>query len=170
MSEPAQHVVERAIDPALKLKFLSHGTLEARNLENTRRFYTEFLGLEVVRTSPVSLLIRLGGPNTIAVVEQKRRTDVMSLLNHNGIDVETRAEVDECHRICVENAEKWQMKKITKPVMQHGTYSFYFWDLDDNCWEILTNPPRGYSWLFEMGGDLAGRGHLDKNFKRPETD
>ena len=53
-------VVEIAKDPALKLNFLSHGTLESKDLEAAREFYTEFLGLEVVRTSPISLLIRLG--------------------------------------------------------------------------------------------------------------
>lgn len=52
---------------ALKLKFLSHGTLEARELESTRQFYEECLGLETIRTSPHSLMIRLGGDNTIAV-------------------------------------------------------------------------------------------------------
>jgi hypothetical protein len=57
--------------PALKLNFLSHGTLESRDLAFSRRFYEEFLGLEVVQTSPISLLIRLGGPNTIAVVYSK---------------------------------------------------------------------------------------------------
>ena len=58
------------------------------------------------------------------------------------------------------------VKKISKPHLQHGTYSFFFWDGDDNCWEILTNPEGGYSWLFEQG-DQPGRGHLDRNFKRP---
>jgi hypothetical protein len=38
--------------------------------------------------------------------------------------------------------------------------------MDDNCWEILTNPQDGYSWLFEKG-DLDGKGHMDKNFERP---
>ena len=56
--------------------------------------------------------------------------------------------------------------KISKPHLQHGTYSFYFWDGDDNCWEILTSPEGGYSWLFERG-DQPGKGHLDRNFKRP---
>jgi catechol 2,3-dioxygenase-like lactoylglutathione lyase family enzyme len=150
----------------LKLKFLSHGTLESRNLERAREFYTEFLGLEVVRTSPISLLIRLGGPNTIAVVEQKRKSSEMSMLNHNGIDVETEAEVDEAHKKVVEYAEKYSLKKISKPLVQHGTYSFYFWDMDDNAWEILTNPQGGYSWLFERG-DQEGKGHMDKSFDRP---
>ena len=150
----------------LKLNFLSHGTLESKNLDASRGFYEEFLGLDVIRTSPISLMIRLGGTNTIAVVEQKNRAATMTLLYHNGLDVETKEEVDECHRLVVENAEKWGMHKITKPVLQHGTYSFYFWDLDDNCWEILTNPKDGYSWLFDLG-DQEGKGHMDKNFKRP---
>jgi len=36
--------------PALKLRFLSHGTLESRDLAFSRRFYEEFLGLEIVQT------------------------------------------------------------------------------------------------------------------------
>ncbi len=160
-------VVETATDPALKLNFLSHGTLESKNLDKTREFYTEFLGLEVVRTSPISLLIRLGGPNTIAVVEQRKRDEEeMPFLNHNGLDVETREEVDAAHQTVVDQADRWGLHKITRPQLQHGTYSFFFWDQDNNCWEILTNPPGGYSWLFEKG-DLAGRGHLDKTFERP---
>ena len=151
--------------PALKLNFLSHGTLESRDLAFSRRFYEEFLGLEVVQTSPISLLVRLGGPNTIAVVYSKN-VGGMNLLNHNGLDVRTQEEVVEAHRIVCAQAEQWHLKKISKPHLQHGTYSFFFWDGDDNCWEILTNPEGGYSWLFERG-DQHGKGHLDRNFKRP---
>ena len=157
--------VEFAVDPALKLNFLSHGTLESKDLEASRGFYTEFLGLEVVRTSPISLLIRLGGDNTIAVVENKNKPE-MPLLNHNGLDVETQEEVDAAHAVVDGQGEKWGVYKVTKPALQHGTYSFFFWDLDGNCWEILTNPRGGYRWLFDRG-DQEGRGHLDKKFDRP---
>lgn len=158
--------VEVAAEPALRLQFLSHGTLESKNLERARDFYTEFLGLQVVRTSPVSLLIRLGGPNTIAVVEQKNRTEEMPMLNHNGLDVETQEEVDAAYAVVASGAEQWGLHKISKPRLQHGTYSFFFWDMDNNCWEILTNPQGGYSWLFAQG-DQEGKGHLDKSFDRP---
>lgn len=161
----AQPKMEKSQDPVLKLNFLSHGTLESTDLERSREFYTEFLGLEVVRTSPISLLIRLGGPNTIAVVQSKSQAE-MSLLNHNGLDVETQEEVDAAYEKVMEYAEKYDMKNITKPKLQHGTYSFYFWDMDNNAWEILTNPKGGYSWLFEMG-DQEGRGHMSRDFKRP---
>src|SRR5690349_8256987 len=88
--------------PALKLNFLSHGTLESCDLALSRRFYEEFLGLDVVQTSPISLLIRLGGPNTIAVVYAKQPHE-MNLLNHNGLGVRTKEEVDAAHRtVCAE--------------------------------------------------------------------
>jgi catechol 2,3-dioxygenase-like lactoylglutathione lyase family enzyme len=151
--------------PALKLNFLSHGTLESRDLAFSRKFYEEFLGLEVVQTSPISLLIRLGGPNTIAVVYSKQIGE-MNLLNHNGLDVRSKEEVDEAHQIVCGAAERWRLTKISKPHLQHGTYSFFFWDADGNCWEILTNPEGGYSWLFEQG-DQQGKGHLDRGFRRP---
>lgn len=153
-------------EPALKLELVSHGTLESRDLEASRKFYEEFLGLEVVRTSNISLMVRLGSLHVYAVVENKRGGNKMTFLNHNGIDVLTEAEVDEAHKICEEQADKWGLTKLSNPRVQHGTYSFYFWDLDGNAWEILCNPKGGYSWLFEEG-EQEGRGHWAKDFERP---
>jgi len=160
---------ERAVEPTLKLKFLSHGTLESKNLDFTRKFYEEFLGLEVMRSSKVSIWCRLGGQHIYVVVQVvEGKKSEMTFLNHNGIDVETEADVDECYRLAVRDAEKWGMHKISKPMVQHGTYSFYFWDADDNCWEILSNPPGGYTWLFDRG-DQEGLGHMSRKFERPES-
>lgn len=141
-------------EPLLKLKFLSHGTLEANDLDKTREFYEKFLGLDVVRTSPISLMIKLGGNNTIAVVKSNKRS-VMPLLAHNGLDVGTREEVDRCYEIVEREKDKWGITKVTKPIDQHGTRSFYFLDLDNNWWEILVNPDGGYSWMFSQGRDIA---------------
>ena len=58
-------VVEKSVvPPVLKLNFISHGTLISKNLERTGKFYSEFLGFEVVRTSEVSLWTRLAGEIT----------------------------------------------------------------------------------------------------------
>jgi catechol 2,3-dioxygenase-like lactoylglutathione lyase family enzyme len=156
----AEGHVEAAREPILKLKFLSHGTLEAFNLDESRKFYEEFLGLEVVRTSQVSLMIRLGNTNTIAVVKNERK-QAMPILNHNGLDVSTREEVDKCHEIVMAQKDKWGIKKVTRPVDQHGTRSFYLLDLDDNWWEILCNPEGGYSWMFAKGRDIEDWGAED---------
>ena len=158
------------VTPTLKTKFLSHGTLESKDLEFTRRFYTEFLGLEVIRTSKVSIWARLGGQRIIVVVQSTGKAkETMPFLNHNGLDVRTDEEVDHCHEIVTRDAERWGLTKITKPRLQHGTYCFYFWDGDENCWEILSNPEGGYSWMFERG-DQTGAGHMAKGFARPTQD
>ncbi len=156
--------------PTLKLKFMSHGTLETKDIEFARRFYEEFMGFEVVRPAKISLWIRLGGKHIYAVVQSGQRDQkaAMNFLNHNGVDVETEEEVDECHRLVMRDAEKWKLHKISKPIVQHGTYSFYFWDADDNSWEILANPPGGYSWMFERG-DQEKIGHMSRRFERPES-
>lgn len=151
--------------PALALNFLSHGTFECRDVAKTRQFFEEFLGLEVIQTSHISLLIRLGGRHCYAVVESKDKAPML-FLYHNGLDVENEAAVDAAYEIVRAAAERWNLSRITKPAVQHGTYSFYFWDLDENCWEILCNPEDGYSWLFDKG-DQKGRGHLSKDFDRP---
>jgi len=158
-----------AVEPTLKLNFLSHGTLESKDLEFTRRFYEQFFGFQVVRASKVSIWCRLGGQHIYVVVEvPPQRKAEMPFLNHNGIDVATENDVDECHRLVVRDAEKWGLHKISKPQVQHGTYSFYFWDADDNSWEILANPPGGYTWMFERG-DQEGIGHMSRKFDRPAS-
>ncbi len=90
----------------------------------------------------------------------------MPFANHNGIDVHSDADVDRAHATVLRDAEVWGLTKISNPRVQHGTYSFYFWDGDENAWEILSNPPGGYSWMFERG-DQEGKGHWSKDFRRP---
>lgn len=156
----------KTVQSTLKPKILSHGTLGTEDLEATRKFYTEFLGLEVVRTSPISLLVRLGTDHVYAVVQMKKKPP-MTRINHNGLDFETDEEIDAAYETVLAEADKWGLHNITRPVAQHGTYSFHFVDRDENCWEILSNPPRGYTWIFEKG-DLEGRGHLDREFRKDD--
>ena len=137
-----------AVKPALKTKFISHATIEAADLNVSKQFFEEFLGFEVIWMSPHALCLRLGGKNAIVCVRTANRA-TMSLANHNGVDVATRADVDDAYARCQAEAEKWGLHKITPPKDQHGNYSFYFWDRDNNCWEILHNPPGGYSDLFD---------------------
>src|SRR5271156_2350782 len=81
-------------ESTLNLKFLSHGTLESKDLEFTRKFYEEFFGFEVVRPSKISLWFRLGGQHIYVVVQvPPQRKAEMPFLNHNGIDVHTEEEV-----------------------------------------------------------------------------
>ena len=84
----------------LNPRFLSHGTLETRDLERARHFYKDFLGLDVIQTSDRSLMIRLGGSHVYAVVLNPKKPE-MPVLNHNGLDVPSREEVDKAHATAV---------------------------------------------------------------------
>lgn len=152
----------------IRSRFISHGTLGSFDLDATRRFYEEFLGLEVIRTSKISMMVRLGGQHVYAVVKSPGK-EPMPRIYHNGIDVATNADVDAAWQACTEQAAQWNLCDITEPVVQHGTYSFMFRDLDRNMWEILSNPSGGYTWIFEQG-DQRGKGHWAKDFleRRPD--
>lgn len=134
--------------PLLNIKFISHGTLESKNLQATRRFYEEVLGFEVIQTMPRALMVRCGGLHVYAVVETDRAQG-MTVFNHNGLDVETEEDVLEAHRILHSVQEEYGILKILEPHQQHGVFSFYFRDMDGNWWEILANPPGGYSPIFD---------------------
>ena len=143
--------------PLLKINFLSHGTLECSDLQATRRFYEEVLGFDVIQHLKGAMMIRHGSNHTYAVV-QTARTREMDLLNHNGLDVGSEEEVREAHDLLQSVQQEYGIRKIQKPHLQHGAYSFYFQDLDGNWWEILANPPGGYSVKFdEPDIDLTGR-------------
>ena len=139
---------ETRTEPLLKPRFLSHGTVECHDLAAARRFYTEVLGLEVAQTSSRSLMLRLNSATIIACVETKGATSA-GIYSHFGLDFDTSEEVDRAHGIVRAHKQAYGIKKITRPVNQHGTYSFYIIDADDNWWEILSNPEGGYSYVFE---------------------
>ncbi|MGW0330215.1 VOC family protein [Nocardia sp. NPDC003183] len=159
--------------PLLKTTFLSHGTLESRNLPATRRFYEEVLGLEVVQQALNALMVRLGSNHCYAVVETPTNEQEMSMLNHNGIDMGSEEEVREAYEILQTVKDDYGIKKLTKPLRQHGTFSFYLHDLDGNWWEICHLPAGGYDFRFNENVDLSGRDDLtpeeiQSRFFRPE--
>jgi predicted lactoylglutathione lyase len=157
-----------AAGPGLKTKFYSHATLDCKDIAFTRRFFSEFLGFETVQMAKISFWARLGGDQIIVVVQSTgTEKESMPFLNHNGLDVGTEADVDAAYQTVLAEKDKWGLQKISKPMVQHGTYCFYFWDADDNAWEVLSNPEGGYRWGFALG-DQEGMGHMKKSFKRPE--
>ena len=72
----------------------------------------------------------------VICVEVGAELKPVNLLNHWGVDVATRAEVDEAYDNALQHQETYGIRKVTKPVDSHGVYSFYIVDLDHNWWEI----------------------------------
>lgn len=135
--------------PLLDIKFLSHGTLECADLQASRRFYEEVLGFEIIQNSPVSMMLRKGSDHVYVAVASPKAQG-MGMMNHNGLDVGSREEVDKAYNLLEQVKDEYGIRKIQRPHTQHGAYAFYFTDLDGNWWEILYNPPHGYSVLFDQ--------------------
>lgn len=129
-------VEPKARTSILKPYCISHGTLEVFDLKASRRFYEEFLGLECVRHGKPAMVIRLGMRFHVVCVEVGDQVHPCSLLNHWGIDVSSRAEVDEAHANALKYKEKYGIRQVLPQQDMHGVYSFYLEDRDHNWWEV----------------------------------
>lgn len=120
----------------VKPLLMSHGTLECRNLNETRKFFEEFLGLECVRHNVEGMHARCGMKFSIVCLQVEKQVNKLSMFNHWGLDVESKEQVDVAYKAAIEMKDKYKIKSITEPVMRHGIYSFYLEDLDSNFWEV----------------------------------
>jgi catechol 2,3-dioxygenase-like lactoylglutathione lyase family enzyme len=119
--------------PLLRTKALISGTLPSRDLAASRAFYEEALGLEVRQLSEDRLVVRQGYDH-VYEVEKVDEAFEMPLLRHNGLN--TRGDLVELHAKLLGGKDKYGIKKMTRPAMQHGTFGFYMQDRDGSWWEI----------------------------------
>src|SRR3984885_4056999 len=96
-----------SLEPAVPLKnsksiakpyALTHGTLEVHNLKETRKFFEEFLGLEVIRHAPPGMMFRCAMKFHVVCLEVGDNIKPLTIGNHWGLDVSSKAEVDEAWR------------------------------------------------------------------------
>jgi catechol-2,3-dioxygenase len=157
MSVATREIIQDGIaDPKneaaiVKAFVLSHGTMEVYNLKESRKFYEEFLGLECVRHAKPAIVVRLGLKFHIVAVEVGEAVHPVNVLNHWGMDVSSKEEVDSAYEAALKHKEKYKIRQVLKPVMQHGVYSFYMEDLDHNWWEIQHYPGFQNEDLFDFG-------------------
>src|SRR3979409_396730 len=111
---------------------LSHGTLMCKDLANSRRFYEEFLGLEVVRHARPAMMLRLRTGMYVVAVCIGEKVPSQHVLTHWGLNVATRAEVDRAHAEALRLKDKYGIQRINKVRERHGAYGFYFQDLEKN--------------------------------------
>jgi catechol 2,3-dioxygenase-like lactoylglutathione lyase family enzyme len=117
------------------LPTLSHGTLEIRDVQESLRFYRDFLHMKAVQHVPFGCCIWLREGWYIICLENNKARE-MPLLNHFGIDVGSREEVDAWYERAVREQEHYGISKITSPRDIHDAYQFYLKDRDNNWWEI----------------------------------
>ena len=139
---------------------LSHGTLMSKDLARSRRFYEEFLGLEVVRHVRQAMMLRLKTGMYVVAVCIGEKVPNQHVLTHWGLNVASREEVDRAHADAVRLKDEYGIQTINKVLERHGAYAFYLQDLDNNWWEIQHEPRTiddffGKGDVIDMSADAA---------------
>ncbi len=121
---------------AVKPVMLSHGTMQVKNLKESRKFYEEFLGMECVRQGRRAAFLRCGNKFHIVAWEAGPDARGAYLHQHWGLELRSKEEIDDAFKRVKELKDQYKIGHIHYPVLQHGVYSFYFEDLDNNWWEF----------------------------------
>lgn len=152
----ADAVVPTKNEPSVvRGEYLSHGTLECYSLQDSRRFYEEFLGLECVRHARSAMAVRCGLRFHIVCLDVGQTLRPVSLKNHWGIDVGSEAEVERIHTAAQQMASRYGIRTVMDCSRQHGVYSFYLEDLDHNWWEIQYYDGTQHDDMFDFGDQFG---------------
>ena len=135
----------------LKPFVMSHGTMAVKNMAASRRFYEEFLGLQCAQHGSTSMAVRCGIKFHVVCIQMGPHAPPAGLHNHWGMDVPTPADVDAAHEAALSVKDQYGLKLVTKPLQQHGAYSFYVEDMDSNFWEIQYYPGFQHDDIFDFG-------------------
>jgi catechol 2,3-dioxygenase-like lactoylglutathione lyase family enzyme len=152
--------------PAIRTTSLERGTFLTRDLTAARRMFEEVLDLECVKYAPGSLYVRERGHRpgeplagepylVLEVHEVEKISNPQSFLNHWGVFVATQSDVDRAYAALVANKERYGIRNIQKPKVNHGAYSFYFDDADSNWWEVEHRIPKKQYEALRAKGDVV---------------
>jgi len=116
---------------------ISYVTLECHDLQESLRFYGEFLGVDVEQRGPQYFFTRGNGGVRAIVVERGDALAEQTVMNHHGITVwDDTAKIDTLHAAAQSARDQFGIRAIKRALDQHGSYSFYLQDRDTNWWEI----------------------------------
>lgn len=144
-------------EPLIKPELLSHGTIECSDIAATRRFLTEFLGIDVVRPLPEAQYLWKGGPwSVVCVCVEDAEAKDQGPQNRFKLSVISGADVDEAHAAAMAQKETYGIRVVEPVESRDGIRSFKMQDLNKHWWEITSAGQRHYEELF-ASGDIGAR-------------
>jgi len=111
--------------------------MECCLLKETVPVLTDLLAFEVLSTSAREATLK--HPNSdwlLTVHEGGSSAPVKQMLNHYGVRVEKKHEVDAAYEYLIAHQKEYGIEQIGKPDISHGSYSLYFLEPGTNGWEI----------------------------------
>lgn len=130
-------------------------TLGVRDLERSKKFYTEILGWKPSNASNDGVVFLQAGGVALSLFPRKELAkDALISPEGNGFsgfslayNAQSEAEVDEI----ISDLKSKGVKILKEPQKVFwGGYSSYFADPDNNCWEVAYNP----FFPFDENGNL----------------
>lgn len=132
-------------------QWMSHGTLELSNFDQTRRFFTEVLGIETVRHAAGGMFATKGVYMTIACVGTPQINVNQGFDNRWGLEVGSREAVDAAYARVAAVQQDWEISELLPPAQRTPFYSFCLRDVNGNWWEIQDAGAEIYDELFRQG-------------------
>ena len=116
----------------------THGTLQCDDVERSRRFYVEVLGLEIAAGFNTAQYIKHPANPWYIVVLQRSPRQYLASVNRFTLQIGSAAEVDQAYQEFKTNRSQLGITEVGTLESNNGKASFIFSDLDKNWWE-LTN-------------------------------
>jgi catechol 2,3-dioxygenase-like lactoylglutathione lyase family enzyme len=136
----------------IKNEWFSHGTYECSDMAATRRFLTEFLGLDIVRPLPEAQYMWKGGPwSVICVGVQDGDAKEQGTQNHFKLSVGSDAEVDAARSAALAHKDEYGIKRVLDVETINGHRSFKLLDLNNCWWEVTTLAQADFDAAFAKG-------------------
>lgn len=117
----------------------THGTLQCDDIERSRRFYVEVLGLEIAAGFNTAQYIKHPATPWYLVVLQRSPRQYLAPVNRFTLQLASAAEVEQAHREFVSNKKSLGINDIADIDRADGKVNFIFSDPDKNWWEITAN-------------------------------
>jgi catechol 2,3-dioxygenase-like lactoylglutathione lyase family enzyme len=116
----------------------THGTLQCDNVERSRRFYVEVLGLEIAAGFNTAQYIKHSAQPWYIVVLQRCPRQYLASVNRFTLQVGSVVEVERAHREFAAKQNELGLTEVSKLESADGKASFIFSDLDKNWWELTS--------------------------------
>jgi len=116
----------------------THGTLQCDDVERSRRFYTEVLGLEIVAGFNAAQYIKHPASPWYIVVLKRSPRQYLKPVNRFTLAMATSAEVEQAHREFDAKGSAIGITELRELDKSDGKANFIFSDLDKNWWELTS--------------------------------
>ena len=116
----------------------THGTLQCDDIERSRRFYTEVLGLEILAGFNNAQYIKHAAAPWYIVVLKRSPRQYLAPVNRFTLKVNSPGEVEQAHRDFSAGGDALGVTELGNLEKANGAASFIFSDVDRNWWELTS--------------------------------